>query len=330
MTQMITKIKGEDGIDEGAELIKAGKLVAFPTETVYGLGANALSSEAVNKIFIAKNRPFDNPLIVHVDSIEMAKKVAYVSKEAEKLFKKFSPGPLTIVLPKKDCVPKEVTGEINTVGVRIPNNYLALQLIKKSGCPIAAPSANKSKRVSPTKASYVYDDMKGKIPLILDGGMCQVGIESTVLSLASEIPTILRPGGITLEMLKEVLPTVKNFNGKIVVAEAPGMKYKHYSPQVEECLMFDNINKAFSYYDEKIKLGKKVVILVTNKNTSNMGNRKFVDMGNNGKLIAHNIFNILREVEKDFDIILIEKLPDKDIYYSVMNRLNKSTGGLML
>ncbi|MFA6867320.1 MAG: L-threonylcarbamoyladenylate synthase, partial [Clostridia bacterium] len=249
---------------------------------------------------------------------------------AEALFAKFSPGPLTIVLPKKSCVPKAVTGEIQTVGIRIPNNKLALELIEKSGCPIAAPSANASKRVSPTKAIYVYDDMKGRIPLILDGGECNVGIESTVLSLATEIPTILRPGGITLEMLKDVLPMVTNFQGEVAVAEAPGMKYTHYAPLVEECILYDDFDKAINYYDKKIKLGKKVVILLTNNYTDRVGNRNYVDMGNDDKVVAHKIFNILREAEKQFDIILVEKLPNNDVYYSVMNRLNKSTGGKIL
>lgn len=322
-----TIIGGTELLEKASELIKNGELVAFPTETVYGLGANALNGKAVEKIFIAKNRPFDNPLIVHVASIEQAKRVAYVSKEAEQLFKKFSPGPLTIVLPKKACVPKEVTGEIDTVGVRIPNNPIALELIKLCDCPIAAPSANTSKKVSPTSAKYVYDDMNGKIPMILDGGDCKVGIESTVLSLATDIPTVLRPGGITIEMLNEVLPKVKSHNGVVKIAPAPGMKYQHYAPSVEECVMFNGIKAGIAYYDKLIDSGKKAVIVITSDNIKYMDVRNYVDMGNNGLEVAHNVFRILRECEKTYDCILIEKLPDTGIYGSVMNRLIKSTSG---
>lgn len=325
-----TKLGGMELIDEAANLIKCGELVAFPTETVYGLGANALSPAAVNKIFLAKNRPFDNPLIVHVSDVEQAKQVAFVSEDAERLFAKYSPGPITVVLPKRECVPEEVTGQIKTVGIRIPNNKIALELIKRSGCPIAAPSANASKRVSPTKAEYVYDDMKGRIPLILDGGECKVGIESTVISLAEDIPTILRPGGITKEMLSDIFPKVTNFKGQVKVAEAPGMKYTHYAPTVEECLMFDNILKANQYYDEKVKSGKKTVVLVSAKHMMKEGGRQYISMGKNGTEIAHNIFGILRECEKKYDVILIEQLPEFDIFYSVMNRLKKSTGGKTL
>jgi L-threonylcarbamoyladenylate synthase len=322
-----TIIGDERYLDKASELIKQGELVAFPTETVYGLGANALDKNAVAKIFIAKNRPFDNPLIVHVASIEQAKLIAYVSKDAEDLFNRFSPGPLTIVMPKKPCVPKEVTGEITTVGVRIPNNKIALELIRRSDLPIAAPSANTSKKVSPTKAMHVFDDMNGKIPLILDGGECEVGIESTVLTLESDIPTILRPGGITIEMLIDVLPKVRNHTGEVRVAEAPGMKYKHYAPSCDECIMFENVVKGAEYYDKQVKDGKKVVMVVTSDKLESVGERNFVDMGKTGEEVAHNVFRILRDCEKQYDCILVEKLPENGIYASVMNRLVKSTSG---
>ncbi|HOO22917.1 MAG TPA: L-threonylcarbamoyladenylate synthase [Clostridia bacterium] len=322
-----TKTGGIELIDEAARLIKAGELVAFPTETVYGLGADALNSDAVMKIFAAKNRPADNPLIVHVADIEQAKRAAYVSEEAEKLFKRFSPGPLTVVLPKKPCVPDVVTGMINTVGIRIPDSFLALELIRRSDCLIAAPSANTSKKVSPTKAIHVYEDMKGKIPMILDGGECKVGIESTVLSLAGEIPTVLRPGGITIEMLNEVLPKVKSHTGEVKVAQAPGMKYKHYAPTVEECLLFDDIKKGVDYYDKEASQGKRAVLLVTSDKIPFLGGREYVDMGASGEEVAHNVFSILRDCEKKYECILIEKLPDIGIYASVMNRLIKSAEG---
>lgn len=325
-----TVIGGYEKLVEAAELIKNGELVAFPTETVYGLGANALDSKAVEKIFLAKNRPFDNPLIVHVADIKQAERVAYLCDNAKKLFEKFSPGPLTLVLPKKDCVPKAVTGDISTVGIRIPDNALALELIRMSDCPIAAPSANLSKKVSPTTAEFVYEDMKGRIPLILDGGQCRVGIESTVLSLAEDIPTILRPGGITGEMLMEVLPEIKYHNGKIKNAPSPGMKYKHYAPSVEECIMFDDIEKAIKHYDDLEKIGKKAVMVLCSGNICKVGARDFVDMGGNGEQIAHNVFKILRECEHKYDCIMIEKLPDTGICSSVMNRITKSSAGKTL
>lgn len=322
-----TKIGGAELLAQASCLIKNGELVAFPTETVYGLGANALDASAVKKIFIAKNRPSDNPLIVHVASVEQAKRVAYITKEAEELFSRFSPGPLTIVLPKKACVPKEVTGEIDTVGIRIPDNAIALELIKLSDTPIAAPSANTSKKVSPTAAKYVFEDLNGKIPLILDGGECKVGIESTVLSLATEIPTILRPGGITIEMLTEVLPKVKNHMGEIKIAPAPGMKYKHYAPCVEECVMFDSLESGIKYYDKVTSNGKKPVLVVTSNKIDDLGARNYADMGSTGEEVAHNVFRILRECEKKYDCILVEKLPESGIYGSIMNRLVKSTAG---
>ncbi|NLL55797.1 MAG: threonylcarbamoyl-AMP synthase [Clostridiales bacterium] len=321
-----TIIGGKEYLDMAIKLIKQGELVAFPTETVYGLGANALDKNAVNKIFIAKNRPFDNPLIVHVASVRQAEVVAFVSNEAKMLFESFSPGPLTVILPKKPNLPKEVTGDINTVGIRIPNNKMALELITKSNLPIAAPSANISQKVSPTSAKFVFEDMNGKIPLILDGGECEVGIESTVLTLESDIPTILRPGAVTVEMLTKVLPKVRSHTGEIRVAESPGMKYKHYAPSCE-CVMFENIYSGTKFYDEQTKNGKKAVMLITNDKVDTVGARSYVDMGKTGEEIAHNVFRILREAEKKYDCIIIEKLPPKGIYASIMNRLEKSSSG---
>ncbi|MBO8423702.1 MAG: threonylcarbamoyl-AMP synthase, partial [Firmicutes bacterium] len=209
-----TLVGGAELLDEAAEYIRRGELVAFPTETVYGLGADAFNEEAVKCIFIAKGRPQDNPFIVHVASPEGAKAaVSHIPDEAYRLWEKFSPGPLTIVLPKSERMPLITTGGLQTVGIRIPNNRIALELIRRSGCAIAAPSANTSGRISPTRAIDVYEDMRGRIPLILDGGQTDVGIESTVIDLTREVPTVLRPGAITAGMLAEVLGEVVNHKG---------------------------------------------------------------------------------------------------------------------
>ncbi len=239
-TEVISTVRKEDaGTTLGAELIRNGELVAFPTETVYGLGANGMDGEAVNRIFEAKGRPNDNPLILHIAKKSDVKLLwAHVPKLANTLMDTFWPGPLTLIFKKADEVPYEVTAGLETVAVRMPSDETARLLIQKSGVPIAAPSANRSGRPSPTTAEHVLADMDGRIPLILDGGPCRYGVESTVLSLVGE-PTILRPGAVTREMLEAVIgpvrlaPSILNPLGEREVAASPGMKYKHYAPDAE-------------------------------------------------------------------------------------------------
>ena len=224
---------------KAGEIIREGGLVAFPTETVYGLGADALNAEAAAKIYAAKGRPSDNPLIVHIHDISQVYEIAEeVPDEAKAVMEKFWPGPLTIILNKKSCVPDGTTGGLHTVAIRMPSHPIARDFIRESGRMIAAPSANTSGRPSPTLASHVYEDMQGRIPLILDGGAVGIGIESTIIDMSTGIPTILRPGYITKDMLEEVLPEVKidpavsgRTMKKDVVAKAPGMKYRHYAPK---------------------------------------------------------------------------------------------------
>ena len=257
---MDTKIvKGLDGILEASKIIKEGGVVVFPTETVYGLGANAFDEEAVKKIFIAKGRPQDNPLIVHISSLDDVSKIAESVPELfYKLAKEFMPGPITIILKKSKSIPDIVTAGGDTVGIRMPNNEIARELIKNS-FPLAAPSANKSKHISPTTAQHVYDDLKGEVPLILDGGECRYGIESTVLDLTTDIPTILRPGAITLEMLQEIIGDV-SVNGQVIkIAKSPGMKYTHYAPKCE-CIVATTPEKARDRYERVEKEGLKPVI----------------------------------------------------------------------
>jgi len=320
-----TILGGRELIPQAAELIKKGEVVAFPTETVYGLGGNALNIEAINKIYEAKNRPKDNPFIVHVTDLEKADEVAYVTPEAEKLFSRFAPGPITIVLKKRDCIPYEVTADLDTVGIRMPSHPVCREFLAACGLPIAAPSANASKRISPTRASYVLDDMQGRIPMIIDGGECDVGIESTVISLVTEIPTILRPGIITAETLAKYLPAVRTHKGEVKVAPAPGMKYKHYAPVVPTYL-FENVETAVNYYANETKNGKKTAVIVR---SGTEGKYPFpvLQVGIDGVEIAHNIFDFLRICEKKYDSILIEKFSDTGEEGAVMNRIFKSCEG---
>ena len=238
----IEKVSPEEkaaALKKAGEIIREGGLVAFPTETVYGLGADALNAEASAKIYAAKGRPSDNPLIVHIHDVDQVYEIASeVPEAAKKVMEKFWPGPLTVILNKKSCVPDGTTGGLKTVAIRMPSHPLARDFIRESGRMIAAPSANTSGRPSPTLASHVYEDMQGRIPLILDGGAVGIGIESTIIDMSTDTPTILRPGYITKDMLEEVLPKVNidpavtgRTMKKNVVAKAPGMKYRHYAPK---------------------------------------------------------------------------------------------------
>lgn len=242
---MKTKIFGKEGISEAAEILKGGGLVAFPTETVYGLGGNGLDKEAAKKIYAAKGRPSDNPLILHVSSIEeVYPLVKALPEKAKKLIEAFWPGPLTLVLPKSDLVPKESTGGLETVALRSPENALTLDLIRACGFPIAGPSANLSGRPSPTEASHVFEDLGGRIEGILEDGAVGIGVESTIVDLSENCPTLLRPGAITIEDLEEVLgekvaidPTLLGKSmAEGFAPKAPGMKYRHYAPKAEMIL----------------------------------------------------------------------------------------------
>ena len=242
---MKTKIFGKEGISEAAEILRGGGLVAFPTETVYGLGGNGLDKEAAKKIYAAKGRPSDNPLILHVSSIEeVYPLVKALPEKAKKLMEAFWPGPLTLVLPKSDLVPKESTGGLETVALRSPENALTLDLIRACGFPIAGPSANLSGRPSPTEASHVFEDLGGRIEGILEDGAVGIGVESTIVDLSENCPTLLRPGAITIEDLEEVLgekvaidPTLLGKSmAEGFTPKAPGMKYRHYAPKAEMIL----------------------------------------------------------------------------------------------
>lgn len=319
-------------IRQAAKIIKSGNVVAFPTETVYGLGANALDSKSVKKIFIAKGRPSDNPLIIHIsDSVDLKMLVKQIPHTAHKLINKFWPGPLTLVLKKSKKVPKITTGGINTVAVRMPENKIAQSLIKESGFPLAAPSANVSGRPSPTTAKHVYDDMNGKISMIVDGGKTKIGIESTVIDLTRKTPMLLRPGAITLEQLQEIIgkitvhPTIQERKSKSV-HRAPGMKYRHYSPNAKIILIEGNSdkvkNKTLQLLSQFKKQGKKVGIMSTkDRYKSDMT----VLLGNNLEKTASNLFTTFRKFDaKKIDMILVQGISRKGLGLGIMNRVGKA------
>lgn len=331
----ITK-ETERALEKAAAIIKTGGVVAFPTETVYGLGADALNEKAVAKIFEAKGRPADNPLIVHVESIDQAEKFCILTPIARKLFDAFWPGPFTGVLRKKGQIPDIVTAGLDTVAVRMPNNIYALALIKKCGCPIAAPSANLSTGVSPTAAEHVKKDLQGKIPLILDGGSTNVGLESTVCNLTGQAPVILRPGGITFEMLqsyyKDTQIVKSHLQSKIIRTPAsPGMKYRHYSPKAKVVVIYpDEIDFKRHIQDminEDLKNNLKTVILCTKENAIYFDRVQTVVLGSIKSLdeIAKKLFAALRNADATgADKIYFEALPEKGLGLAIMNRVLKA------
>ncbi|NLI55044.1 MAG: threonylcarbamoyl-AMP synthase [Clostridiales bacterium] len=338
-TQVINAIRQEEaGTIQGARLIQAGELVAFPTETVYGLGADGLNAEAVKKIFEAKGRPADNPLIEHIAKKSDVRQLwRRIPKQAQSLMDTFWPGPLTLIAPKSDRVPDEVTAGLDTVAVRMPQNRTARALIAKAGVPIAAPSANRSGRPSPTTAQHVMDDLCGRIPLILDGGPCKYGVESTVLSLVGE-PTILRPGAITREMLAALIGEVRVAESILrpmkdgETAASPGMKYQHYSPNAEVVAVIGSpVNTAKrigALYRAAEAEGKTVEIAATEQTKPFYKGMRHVVLGdrNEPETLCANLFSALREMDERADLILAEGIPAEDEGLAYMNRLLRAAG----
>lgn len=328
----------QDIIKEAGELLKSGALVAFPTETVYGLGANALDSKASAKIYAAKGRPSDNPLIIHIaDTENLSFIVQEIPETAVKLAEKFWPGPLTMVLKKSEIVPYGTTGGLDTVAVRMPSHPIALELIRSGGGYIAAPSANTSGRPSPTLASHVADDMNGIIPMILDGGAVGIGIESTIVDLTDKIPTILRPGFITKEMLEEVVGTVNIDKGLSADAKvppkAPGMKYRHYAPKAELIIVEGTSEAVAAKINELVKENEKKGIctgIIGTEETVSMyptGLVKSMGIRSDELSISSHLYSILREFdESDAKIIYSESFADGAMGSAIMNRLLKAAG----
>jgi L-threonylcarbamoyladenylate synthase len=323
-----------------AEIIKNGGLVAFPTETVYGLGADALNAVAVMALFEAKRRPLDNPPIVHVaDPSEVYPLVIKVSQKAKSLMKQFWPGPLTLIFKHSQIIPSLTVAGLDTVAIRMPKHNVALALIKQSHCPIAAPSANLAGKPSPTTAQHVYEDLSGRIDAILDGGATNIGVESTVVDLSVDPPLLLRPGGTALEALRRVLSNMKLH--PFVQAEqelslqqirSPGMKHKHYAPKAEVILVEGSVSGVIAKVKElaesyKLK-GVKVGILATDETQAQYRADLVRSLGSrfNLEVVAHNLFRLLRELDaEDADIIIAEGVPSEGIGLAVMNRLRKAS-----
>ncbi len=328
-----------DSIKGAADSIKSGGIVAFPTETVYGLGANALDSEAVKKIFIAKGRPQDNPLIIHVADKDISKYVKNISSLGKAIMEKFWPGPLTLIFEKKDIVPSETSANLDTIGVRMPNNDIALELIKNAGVPIAAPSANISGRPSPTDIQRCIEDLSGKVDYIIGGERSDYGVESTILDLTCDPPVILRPGGITLEELQQIDKRIYIDKGLLDIKDstikpkAPGMKYRHYAPKAKVIVIKGNEQKTIEKIQELVqnyKESNKKVAVLTIDSSKDKYNSDFVySLGDkeNPIEIAHNLFEALRVCDdKNMDIILCHAVDEVGIGIAIMNRLKKAAG----
>ena len=320
-----------------SRLLREGQLVAFPTETVYGLGAHALDPEAVLGIFSAKGRPADNPLIVHIHDRSQLDEICEVSEAALKLMDAFWPGPLTIILPRKAAVPDVVTAKLDTVAVRMPSHPVALALLRACDLPVAAPSANRSGKPSPTSARHVLDDMDGRIPLILDGGESDVGLESTVISLVGEKPCILRPGGVTQAMLEEVLGEV-SLAGSILrplekgeKALSPGMMYKHYSPdgqvtliEGEEQAVVEALRRLYAHARSE---GHRACVMCFTEHAEALADCCPHDIGSKADPteVAHRLFATLRGLDDEkMDVIFSEVVPPQGVGLAVMNRLGRA------
>lgn len=329
-----------DVIKLASNILKKGEMVAFPTETVYGLGADALDEAASKKIYEAKGRPSDNPLIVHVANISQVERLTdYIPDTAKKLMEAFWPGPLTIVFKKSKIVPDGTTGGLDTVAVRMPNHKVALKLIEYSDVMIAAPSANTSGRPSPTLAEHVMDDLNGKISMVIDGGKVGIGIESTIVDVTEEIPMILRPGFISKKMLEEVVGKVeidKAILGPIseeIKPKAPGMKYRHYAPKAEFVMYRgskENVSRIINEETKKfIEEGKKVGVIVSEETRElyEYGDVVVIGSRQDAITISRNLYGVLRDFDdKNVDVILGETYDDDGLGVAIMNRMLKAAG----
>ena len=331
------KINGSDGdvaaLEKAGEILRAGGLVGFPTETVYGLGASALSPTAAEKIYAAKGRPSDNPLIVHVASPEDAEDIAYTSPLYYILAEHFMPGPLTVIMPKKDSVPDEVTGGLDTVAVRCPEHPIARGLISAAGVPIAAPSANLSGKPSPTSASHVREDMDGRIDMIIDGGDCDIGVESTVITIADGLCTVLRPGAVTEDMLRTVCAEVSVDKAVTDPAlagdhpESPGMKYKHYAPNAEVILV-EAEDDAFIRFVSDNATENDGVFASEADRTLYPCRLLITGTGGTPAELNHSLYSLLRRADElSLSRVYIKCPPRSGEYLALFNRLIRAAAG---
>jgi len=342
METIIKKLKREKlnktTVRQAGSILRKGGLVAFPTETVYGLGADALNEKAAEKIYAAKGRPSDNPLIIHIADMEDLEKIAeFIPEKAITVAEKFWPGPITMIFEKSEIVPYGTTGGLDTVAVRMPSDEIAQELIKAGGGFIAAPSANTSGRPSPTAAEHVVEDLSGKVDMIVDGGSVDIGVESTILDMTVNPPMILRPGAVTKEMLSELIGEVAEDRTMMTISDtapkAPGMKYRHYAPKGDLSivegpmeLVIEAINRMASH---RISQGYKVGIIGTEETVSRYtkGIVKSVGTREDEATIANNLYGILREFDADeVDYIYSESFATGGIGNAIMNRLLKAAG----
>lgn len=333
------KVKDEE-LAEAAGILRKGGLVAFPTETVYGLGANGLDEEAAKKIYAAKGRPSDNPLIAHISAPEELEALAAeIPCFAKRLMELYWPGPLTMVFKKKEIVPYGTTGGLDTVAVRMPSDHIARALIRLAGVPVAAPSANRSGRPSPTTADHVWQDMAGRIEMIIDGGPVGIGVESTIVDVTGPVPVILRPGAITMEMVRDALgqveidPAIVGPIKEGVRPKAPGMKYRHYAPKARMTLVEGEMEQVVRAINrlarEALKQGERVGIICTDETRFcyPAGMIRSVGIRAREETVAHNLYAVLREFDDlEADVIFSESFPDDQIGQAIMNRLSKAAG----
>lgn len=325
-------------LEMASKIWKDGGLVAFPTETVYGLGANGLDEQAAVKIYAAKGRPSDNPLILHIAQKRQVRPlVKEISKVGEQLMDTFWPGPLTLIFPKADCVPYKTTGGLDTVAIRMPSHPQARKLLEAVQLPIAAPSANLSGRPSPTTASHVWEDMNGRIDLIVDGGAVGIGVESTIIDLTEEVPTILRPGYITKEMLEEIVgevkidPAIMGVLRPDIHPKAPGMKYRHYAPKAPVILVEGKTDAVIHFINGQIQeRGVNTVGVIATEETKERyqgGIVKCIGSRSDMESVAHNLYDVLRSFDAtNVSIIYSESFSEEKFGQAVMNRLKKAAG----
>jgi L-threonylcarbamoyladenylate synthase len=321
----------EEAIEQAAAIIRIGGLVAFPTETVYGLGADAMNERAIQKIFEAKGRPADNPLIVHINNRSMLDRVAErVTRKAEALIAKFWPGPLTLVLKRRSEVALSVSAGLPTVAVRMPQSKVALELINRAETPIAAPSANRSGRPSPTSAAHVAFDLGGRIEMILDGGTTNIGIESTVLDMTDDVPLLLRPGWITREQIAETTGPVERAKKEEELARSPGTRHRHYSPRARVVLVEqDSPQSITKLCKDHIREG---VVGFIGHTRVDIADRNFhpVVLENSAARYAHSIYSTLRDMdERGVDIIIVEGIGESGEGAAVMDRLRRAASEVL-
>lgn len=327
-----------DSLTQAAELIRTNQTVIFPTETVYGLGANALSDEAVAKIFIAKGRPQDNPLIIHVSSVEMMNQLIDkpLDNKSKALIQAFWPGALTLVLKHSNVVPNSVCANLETVGIRMPDHPIALKLIECAGVPIAAPSANLSGKPSPTEAEHVLNDMMGRVDMIITASKSRIGLESTVLDMSSDQPTLLRPGGVTVSQIESIIGPIKiddSIHKTVDKPKSPGMKYTHYAPNAKLSIYRGSSQNMISAIQKQVKSahlnGLKTAVITCDENQNEYSDSLILSLGSNKKPdeLASHLFDCLRECDKqNVELIFAEAFSEDELGLALMNRLKKAAG----